>query len=262
MKPIRCDLSQDLEQIKILSLSDIHIGDINCDFKLLQRRLDYIKSDPECYCILSGDLMNTATRSSKSDIYSELIPPKEQLERCVDIFGEIKDKILCIVPGNHELRTYKSEGIDMTAIMAAQLGLSDKYSDTTALLFIRFGKAARAKHSGKGKRPLCYSAYVTHGGGGGRKEGGKVNRLADLASIVDADIYIHSHTHLPVIMKQAFFRTDTRNSTVALVDKLFVNTGAHLDYGGYGDIQSYKPSSKTTPIICLSGTHKRMTATL
>ena len=262
MRPIRCDLSQDLNQIKILTLSDIHIGDINCDFKLLQSRLDYIKSDPECYCILSGDLMNTATRSSKSDIYSESLSPMEQIKRCVEIFGPIKDKILCIVPGNHELRTYKSEGIDMTAIMAAQLGLSDKYSDTTALLFIRFGKAARAKHSGKGKRPLCYSAYVTHGGGGGRKEGGKVNRLADLASIVDADIYIHSHTHLPVIMKQAFFRTDTRNSTVALVDKLFVNTGAHLDYGGYGDIQSYKPSSKTTPIICLSGTHKRMTATL
>ena len=32
----------------------------------------------------------------------------------------------------------------------------------------------------------------------------KAIRLADMASIVDADIYIHSHTHLPMIMKQAY----------------------------------------------------------
>lgn len=40
-------------------------------------------------------------------------------------------------------------------------------------------------------------------------------RLADMASIIDCDIYIHSHTHLPMVMKQGFHRIDLQNSTVA-----------------------------------------------
>jgi hypothetical protein len=101
-----------------------------------------------------------------------------------------------------------------------------------------------------------YSCYCTHGSGGGRREGGKVNRLADLASIVDADIYIHAHTHLPLIFKESFFRVSGSNSSVALTEKLFVNTSAMLNYGGYGDKAGFKPASKSSPVIYLNG-HKR-----
>jgi hypothetical protein len=103
---------------------------------------------------------------------------------------------------------------------------------------------------------------MLHGSGGGRKEGAKAIRLADMASIVDADIYIHNHTHLPMVMKQAFFRTDIPNSTFGIVDKLFVNGAANLNYGGYGEAQEFKPSSKESPVIHLSGTKKYMSAKL
>jgi hypothetical protein len=83
-----------------------------------------------------------------------------------------------------------------------------------------------------------------------------------MASIVDTDIYIHSHTHLPMTMKQAYHRIDTRSSTVALVTKLFVNTAANLNYGGYGEAQEFKPSSKDTPVIYLSGKKKSFEARL
>ena len=36
----------------------------------------------------------------------------------------------------------------------------------------------------------------------------------------------------------------------------------NLDYGGYGEAQEFKPSSKTSPIIYLSGTKKEMSARL
>ena len=86
--------------------------------------------------------------------------------------------------------------------------------------------------------------------------------FADMASVIDADIYIHSHTHLPMIMKQGFFRIDTANSSIANTTKLFVNTAANLDYGGYGEAQEYKPNSKDTPVIYLSGSKREMTARL
>lgn len=257
MKAIRCDLPF-AESVEIHPMADLHIGDFCSDYKLITERIEYIKNTPNAYCILDGDLMDTAICSSIGDTYGSNLQPMEQLKHCVKLFEPIKDKILAVLPGNHENRVYKSDGLDMTEIMCSQLGIPEKYSPTTALLFIRFGKR-NSKHRG---RPFLYTAYVTHGSGGGRKEGGKVNRLADLASIVDADIYIHAHTHLPVVFKNSFFRVSGSNSSVAAVDKLFVNTSAYLDYGGYGDKQGYKPASKCSPVIYLDGLKRDMWAKL
>ena len=123
---------------------------------------------------------------------------------------------------------------------------------------MRFGKHSSGNHG----RRVCYTIYTLHGSGGGRKEGAKAIRLADMASIIDVDVYIHSHTHLPMIMKQGFHRVDLSNSAVALVDKLFVNTAANLKYGGYGEAGEFKPSSMDTPVIYLNGTKKEFKARL
>jgi len=258
MKAIRCDLPFS-ESIELHTLADLHIGDACSDFKLIMERINYIKETPNAYVILDGDLMDTAIASSIGDTYSAQLQPMEQLEQCVKIFGPIKDKILAVLPGNHENRIYKTDGLDITQIMCNQLGIAGRYSSTTALLFIRFGKH---KDGGRHGRPVCYTAYVTHGSGGGRREGGKVNRLADLASIVDADIYIHAHTHLPLVFKEAYFRVSMANSSVDMVDKLFVNTAAMLNYGGYGDKAGFKPASKQSPVIYLNGKKHEMRATL
>ena len=256
MKTIKCNLPY-ADIIEIMPMADLHIGDSQCDYKLILERIEYIKNTPNAYCILDGDLMDTAIASSIGDTYSASIQPMEQLKHCVKIFEPIKDKILAVLSGNHENRVYKSDGIDITEIMCAQLGIADKYSPTTALLFIRFGKYKATKD-----KKQMYTIYATHGSGGGRKEGGKVNRLADLASIVDADIYVHGHTHLPLIFKESYYRVNAGNSSVSLVDKLFLNCGASLNYGGYGDKAGFKPASKRTPVIYLHGLKHEMWAKL
>lgn len=258
MKAIRCDLPETAKLIEIHPMADLHLGDIHSDFKAIMEKIEHIKNTDNAYCILDGDLMDAAIATSIGDTYGASLQPMEQLKQCVKIFEPIKDKILAVLPGNHEGRIYKTDGIDITEVMCSQLGIADRYSPTTALLFIRLGKQS-AKRQG---RPFRYTAYVTHGSGGGRKEGGKVNRLADLASIVDADIYIHAHTHLPLIFRESFFRTNESNSSVAEVEKLFVNTAASLRYGGYGDKQGFKPASRKSPVIYLSGTRHEMWAQL
>lgn len=257
MKAIRCDLPY-AEKIELHPMADLHLGDPGSDYKLIMQRIEHIKNTPNAYCILDGDLMDTAIASSIGDTYGASLQPMEQLKECVKIFEPIKDKILAVLPGNHEGRIYKSDGLDITSLMCSQLGIADKYSNTTALLFIRFGKVNHASHN----RPQIYTVYVTHGSGGGRREGGKVNRLADLASIVDVDIYIHAHTHLPLVFRESFFRVHAPTSTVAQVDKLFVNCSAALSYGGYGDKQGYKPASTRSPVIYLDGLKHDMWATL
>ena len=265
MKVIKIDLPRDLSLVEIHTFADEHIGDEHSDLKKLLARIEYVKNTPYAYCILNGDIIDNATKTSIGDTYAQVFNPMEQLTKAVEIFAPIKDKILCITHGNHENRTYKNEGINLSRLMANQLGLSDRYTSTSAALFVRVGAQSRGhkETNGSGKvRKVCYTIYVLHGSGGGRKEGAKANRLADMASIIDTDIYIHSHTHLPMIMKQAFHRIDDRNSTVALVDKLFVNTAANLKYGGYGEAGEFKPSSTDTPVIYLCGTKKYFEAKL
>ena len=240
----------------LYDLADSHIGDAMSDYKLIQELIAKVRDTPNVYCILGGDLMDTAIASSIGDTYAATHQPMEQLKMCVKLFEPIKDKILCIRHGNHENRVYKADGIDMTALMATQLGLAERYSPTTALLFIRFG------HDVKHNRRMCYTVYATHGSGGGRKEGGKINRLADLATIVDADCYICAHTHLPATFKTSYYRPDTQNSNAQCVTKVFMNTASALRYGGYGDVQGYKPAANDYPYITLDGKRKYANATV
>ena len=265
MKIIKIDLPRELDRVELHLFADEHLGDEQCDVKRLLQRIEYVKNTPNAYCILNGDIIDNATKTSIGDTYAQEFNPMGQLQKAVEVFEPIKDKILCITHGNHENRTYKKEGINLSALIAKQLGLSERYTPTSAVLFIRFGENERGlkETNGSGKyRKICYTVYVLHGSGGGRKEGAKAIRLADMASIVDTDIYIHSHTHLPMVMKQGFHRIDTKNSSVALVDKLFVNTAANLNYGGYGEAQEFKPTSKDTPTIYLGGTKKTYEARL
>ena len=258
MKAVRIDLSKDLDRVEIHTFADLHLGDKSCDVQLIKQRIEEVKNNPNAYCILNGDIINNATKTSISDCYAEELKPMEQIQLFVGLFEPIKDKILAVTNGNHENRTYVREGVDITALCSRQLGIDERYSKEGILIFLRFGEQSKEWH----EAPVCYMIYATHGSGGGRKEGGKAIRLADMASIIDADIYIHSHTHLPMIMKEAFYRTDARHSTFALVDKLFINTSSYLNYGGYGQSLEFKPSSKDTPIIYLDGKHKRFTAKL
>lgn len=265
MNVIKISLPRELTSLDIYPCGDWHIGDKSCDLPLVKETINKIATNSNSYCILNGDLQNNATRTSVSDNYAEKMPPMEQLKLIVSLLTPIKKKILSIEDGNHERRTYRQDGIDLSRLISRELGIEDRYSQGGNLIFLRFGQSRNNKKesNGSGKvRQLCYTIYATHGSGGGRKEGSKAVRLADMASIVDADIYIHGHTHLPLVMKQSFFRTDIQNSSVKPVTKLFVNTASSLDYGGYSETGEFKPNSKDTPVIHLNGTHKFMAATL
>lgn len=256
MQTVKVELDKSLDSIEIYTLADWHIGDKYCNISEIKDTLNYIKNTPNAYAILNGDLMNNATKQSVSDCYAEEMKPQEQLQTLCDLIEPIKDKVLFITQGNHEARTYKTDGIDLTAIMAKQLGIYDKYARVGGVLFLRFGEDKK-RH-----RRMCYTFYITHGSGGGKKEGGKANGLCDLASIVDTDVYIHAHTHLPMVIKENFFRIDTSNSCVTEVEKLFVNSAATLSYGGYGQQFKFKPANTTSPIIYLDGHKKRFSARL
>jgi len=260
LKAIRIDLSEELKDLEILPVADYHWADPNSDHDKILADIKYIKDHPSAYCVLNGDLMDCAIASSIGDTYGATLSPMDELKVCMELFAPIADKILCVVPGNHEARHYRTNGIDLTELMCRQLGIEDRFSPTTAILFVRFGRLNSEKDGHH--RKACYTVYISHGSGGGRKEGGKIQRLVDLSTIVDADVYICGHTHLPATLKDGFARPCVANSSVAYCTRLYVNTSAKLDYGGYGDTQGFKVPCTDTPIIWLNGERKEMRATI
>ena len=258
METVKVELPKALTSIEVHPFADLHIGDKHCDVESVKKRIEEVKGKENAYIILNGDIINNATKTSVSDCYAEELTPMEQISRFVELFEPVKDKILCLTSGNHENRTYNKEGIDITRLCARELGVEKRYSKTGALLFLKFGCKTIGNHGDS----LKYTIYCNHGSGGGRKEGAKAIRLADMACIVDADIYIHSHTHLPMIMKQGFCRTNMTHSTVTNVTKLFVNTASSLKYGGYGEAFEFKPNSIDTPTIYINGRKREYRAEL
>lgn len=257
MHIVKVDYPHDWESATLYTLADLHIGDPHSLSGLIGERMEEIKQDPHGLVILNGDLLNTALRGSVSDVYGEKMSPMRQIATLVDILEPIKGKIIGVTTGNHENRVYKNDGVDIMRLVCRELGIEERYDPCGVLIFLRFGH--KKTHKGI-ENPQSYTIYSTHGSGGGRKEGAKAIRLADMATIVDADCYIHSHTHLPMIFMQSFYRVNPGNCSTTKVERLFVNTGATLEYGGYGQMYEFKPAAVATPKVIFKGRRKHMQA--
>lgn len=262
MYTVKIDKPADWDHANVYALADMHIGDPRSNEAIIREWIEEVKNDPYGLCVLNGDILNTALKNSVSDVYGELMSPSEEIIFGAKLFEPIRDKIVAATIGNHESRVYRNDGIDIMRMVMRELRLEKYYSPEGMIIFLRFG--TRCSHDcSKGRsNKQMYMGYITHGRGGGRKEGAKAIRLADMAATIDCDFYIHSHTHLPMTFKQSFYRISQTTSSVQKVEHLFVNTASALDYGGYGQEQEYKPGSNSNPVIHLYADKKKMTATL
>lgn len=249
MKIIKVDLPEKYKEVKILPLSDFHIGDSLCNIEAIKKALEEIKESNNTFTILNGDLINNGVKNSVSNVYDEKLTPMEQIVKLCDLLEPIKDKILVIHPGNHEARTYKEDGIDITRIVATQLKIEDRFSDTWWYLYLTLG------HGEKG-RPVMYTITGVHGYGGGKKSGGKINNLVEMSDKVVADIYVMGHTHTPIMTRNTIYIPDYQHRTLVKKDKYYIMTNSFLEYGGYGEILGFTPGTTEHQEMILDGRKK------
>ena len=246
-------------ELRILGISDVHIGDLHCDMSIFKDLIKCIQDDPDCYTVLGGDLCNTALAGGRSDVYHETMSPAEQVKLVVKMLQPIKDKILAIVPGNHENRISRSVGFDISEDIAARLGLDELYRPTSALVFLTVGSGQGAAHG----RPPTYSLYLNHGSGGGFTLGAKANGRKKQADVVDADIIMRGHTHTGGVDKISHFVCCNQNRTVDKRTQLLVNMASCLQYPeSYADAMNLPPSDNDYPVIYLSTTRRHARAML
>ena len=253
MKVIKRDLGKEYKSVKILALSDFHIGDKLCNLKKIKEILNEVKNSNDTFIILNGDLINNSTCQSVGDTYEEELSPNQQMNHLCMLLEPVKDKILCISSGNHEARTKKETGIDLIEQVAYRLQIEDRYVSGWWYLYLTLGLNERKKD-----RPIMYTITGSHGYGGGRKMGGKINNLVEMSDKVIADLYVMGHTHTPIVTRNSIYVPDYQHKTLVQKDKYYLMTNAFLEYGGYGEKYGYTPGTTDIQEAILDGTKKKI----
>ena len=88
--------------VEIFFGHDIHFGSEEHDQRKWAAFKKEILAQPNRFVIFVGDYTENAVIGSKSDVYSQTAPPAVQKEWLIEQFIELRDRTICIVPGNHE----------------------------------------------------------------------------------------------------------------------------------------------------------------
>lgn len=238
--PIVINLPKELDLAEIFIAADVHTGSAEFDEKKWGQFEELLKS-PGKYVIFAGDQCEYATRSSKSDVYTQALSPRQQKDWWIQHLRPYKDKVLCIVDGNHEFNRASKDADDFPLYdIALALGIEDRYRSEGAFVDIGVG------HVGTAGKQARYVFRVQHQAKN-NVNGGTVDGFEGI------DVFVSGHTHKP--MDKPFGRLvyDPKNKYVSQKDVENIVSGHFLRFGGYGERGGYKPTSTKLYSVILHG---------
>lgn len=231
-----------LDKAEIYGVSDLHSEDNLFDEKLWKKFKAKIKSVDYPCLIGIGDWLNYAVSGSKTNPGEQTRTVGQSEEWLIEECKELKPWIMAMADdGNHERRKSKQgDGLSPIAFVCKTLDIP--YMENGGILKVTLGKDSHGKR-------VCYSIYAFHG------EGAKT-RVANINSVVYADVYLHGHTHFKQAYKENFFMPDLQNGGVREVEQLYVTAAPWLCYGGYAQRKAYRPAARGAYPIILNGRYK------
>ena len=245
-------------EIKLYFVGDLHVGAIEANVRAWEDFCQLVLKEPFSYVCILGDMMNNATRSSVSNVFDDAMSqfprPMEQKRYLVNQLKIISERILCIVPGNHEGRSTKDADDEPLYDVACKLDLENIYRPNIAFMKLSVGK----RSDGKISKPIqVYTAAVTHGSGGGIYTGATVNRNERFAYVLNVDLLAVGHTHKGTISKPSRIDIDSYNNRVSQKSMTVISCCSWLNYGGYAARKMLLPSATQDPerpqTVILSG---------
>lgn len=246
------------KDLKLYPISDVHLGAKEHMQRQWEMFCQNILADPCAYLTLGGDLINNATRSSVSNVFDDTMRPAEQKKVMAKMLEPLRDRILCITPGNHERRSRKDADDDPTYDIACKLDIEDRYRENIAFLKLRLGDP-----DGDGSKNPTYTVAVSHGAGGGIYTGAAVNRNERFGYIIDGlDLFIVGHSHKPFVTQPGKIYVDKQNNRVSIKPFKVVTATSWLDYGGYAAQKLLLPATHCLQTITLCGTKKDIAVTM
>lgn len=213
----------------VYPVADVHLGAVEHAEPEWQNFLKRVEKE-DAFLILAGDLINNSTRGMRfANPFDEVLRPREAKRRMVEYLKPVKDRILCVVSGNHEQRTIRDTDQDITYDICSKLDVEHLYRENMA--FMRVGCGKRNKEN---KSLATYTFCVTHGSGGGIYTGAAVNRSERFGNVVEGvDCIVTGHVHKGFVSKPAKIVVDARNNYVGMRHYVVVSCVPWLNYGGY-----------------------------
>lgn len=248
------------DEINIYPIADVHLGAMEhcaAEWDEFIRKL-YTSN---AYVILVGDLINNALRSTGfANPYDEAMRPSEAKRAMCKYLEPIKDRILCVVTGNHERRTNKEADQDITRDICTKLDLEDLYRENVAYMAVSVGSRPT-----EDKAQCTYIFTVTHGTGGGIYTGAAVNRDERYGNFIEGlDCLVTGHVHKGFITKPAKIVIDPRNSFVSVRHYVVVSCVSWLSYCGYAAQKMLLPAQTCDPQVLkltVNASHKKRIVT-
>ena len=242
------------DHVKLIPLGDIHLGAKGCDEELLQKVVDRIKNDPDTYWLGMGDYCDNINISDprwdgnvadwiKTGDLSNLA--KVQADKLLEYIYPIRHKCIGLLEGNHEDKLRRRYSNSMADYVAVEMGVPN----LTYTAHIRW--RLERQTDGVSKNP-CREViiYATHGAGGGRYLGGKINRLIGTEIGFEANIYLMGHVHEKLSYIIPNLRVYGSGADIRHIhdDKYFILTGTFLktyenNARSYGERTMYNPTA-------------------
>ena len=229
--------------ISIYPVADVHLGALEHAEAEWGNFLKRVEKE-NAFLILAGDLLNNNTRGVRfANPFDEVLRPREAKKRMVEYLEPIRDRILCVVCGNHEARTVRDSDQDLAYDICVRLDIEHLYRENIAYMCVWLGKRNHENNALQ-----CYTFAVTHGSFGGQLTGGAVNKNERFGAYIDGmDCLITGHVHKGFISKPAKIVIDTRNKRVTMRHYTVVSAVSWLNYGGYAAKAMLTPAQVCDP---------------
>ena len=185
--------------ISLYAVGDTHLDLKTSDHDRLAAYVAHIARDPQAVAVFVGDLLDGRVPGRKHfDADAVRLDFLSNLKSYVNHGLEVAESLfrplirarvpLVCVSGNHD--DYLEE-IGLTAEFVRRLGGSARYLGGEG--FIRVN--ATSKKRRQTAQTYTIKIHATHGSGGGKKPGSKINNMQATFEWVDADVVIAGHVH-------------------------------------------------------------------
>lgn len=219
--------------VNVYPLGDAHIGSAQFDKVAFEKWIQMVSDDPHGYVVIIGDLLDIATKTSKTNIWEAAMTPTQQKEYLVEALRPIRDRILGVVPGNHEYRMMREIGVNPLYDVCCKLDIEDAYRENACFIKLGVGRSAK-----KPERPVQYGLVLVHGA-----SKSKHDKFAN--GIDGADVIFSGHDHNPRHVPGGKMRFDLNASSVNIVPYQVVVVQPFQSYGGYSLRGEYLPHCTT-----------------
>jgi len=229
------EIVTDKNKIFLWMMGDMHLGHIDFQERVFKHYLHWVLKDDNRYILGMGDYLEAVIPTAMPQaMWEQIMTPEEQINKLLQLLEPVKDRIIGLLTGNHELRIYFKTNIDPTKLLCEHLGC----------MYLGHGGYLAVKVN-----DINYRIALFHGYGSAESRSYHLKKVIERAGVDDADIVAIGHCHQ--LHHEVWPRWRIINGRVTKKLIHGVRTGGFLRYPDYAKRLLYPPSIVGSPIVVL-----------